>query len=212
MARTFRHLTLRYIFDRLVEKSYRKAHPDVPWLAPSAIDFLAGYLRSTDNMLEFGSGRSTLWFACRVHHITSVEHNPEWYAKISGKITEMSLSNISYFLQPKQEDSVPAIESNYVKATATFKLSSLDVVLVDGIYRAQCVLQSLLLLKPGGILIIDNVNRYLPSLSHAPNSRSPQEGPIDHEWQQVLEFIESWRFFWSSNGVSDTSIYFKPLE
>jgi len=210
MARTFRHLTLRYIFDRLVEKSYRRTHPDTPWLAPAAIDFLTGYLLASDDMLEFGSGRSTLWFARRVHHISSVEHNPEWYAKISGKISDFSITNISYFLHPKQEDSIPACESEYVKTTAIFKPSSLDVVLVDGTYRAQCVLQSLPLLKSGGILGIDNVNRYLPSLSSAPNSRSPQEGPIDEEWQQVLELIGSWRYFWSSNGVSDTAIYFKP--
>ena len=80
MARTFRHLTLSYIFDRLVEKSYRRSHPDTPWLAPAAIDFLAGYLQLRDDMLEFGSGRSTLWFASRVQHISSVEHNPDWYS------------------------------------------------------------------------------------------------------------------------------------
>ena len=50
---------------------------------------------------------------------------------------------------------------------------------MDGTYRAQCVLQSLPLLKSGEILVIDNVNRYLPSLSIAPNSRSLKEGPID---------------------------------
>jgi predicted O-methyltransferase YrrM len=210
MPRTFRHMTLRYIFDRMIEKCYRRSHPDVPWLAPAAIDFLAGYLNASDDMLEFGSGRSTLWFAHRVHHISSVEHNPEWYAKISHRISDLSIANISYFLHPKQEDSVPAAESNYVKATSQFQPSSLDVVLVDGTYRAQCVLQSMPLMKSGGILVIDNVNRYLPSQSMAPNSRSLKEGPIDAEWQQVLELIGSWRFFWSSNGVSDTAIYFKP--
>ena len=210
MARTFHHLTLRYIFDRLVEKSYRRTHPNTPWLAPAAIDFLTGYLQASDDMLEFGSGRSTLWFARRVHHVSSVEHNPEWYTKISGKISDFSITNISYFLHPKQEDSIPASESEYVKTTAIFKPATLDVLLVDGIYRAQCVLKSLPMLKSGGILVIDNVNRYLPSLSIAPNSRSPKQGPIDEEWQEVLDLIRSWRFFWSSNGVSDTAIYFKP--
>ena len=82
---------------------------------------------------------------------------------------------------------------------------------MDGIYRAQCVLQSLPLLKNGGILVIDNVNRYLPSRSIAPNSRSIEAGPIDEEWQQVLDQISTWRYFWTSNGVSDTAVYFKPL-
>lgn len=211
MARTFRHWTFKYLFDRLIEKAYRRSHPQVPWLAPAAIEFLDGYLKPGDKMLEFGSGRSTLWFTRRVHHITSVEHNPEWYAKIESRITEQGITNITYLLHPRQEESVAAAESNYVKTTRSLSPSSLDIILVDGIYRAQCVLQSLPLLKNGGILVIDNVNRYLPSRSIAPNSRSIEAGPIDEEWQQVLDQISTWRYFWTSNGVSDTAVYFKPL-
>jgi len=211
LARTFRHWTFKYLFDRLIEKAYRRSHPQVPWLAPAAIEFLDGYLKPGDKMLEFGSGRSTLWFARRVHHITSVEHNPEWYAKIESRITEQGITNITYLLHPRQEESVAAAESNYVKTTRSLSPSSLDIILVDGIYRAQCVLQSLPLLKNGGILVIDNVNRYLPSRSIAPNSRSIEAGPIDEEWQQVLDQISTWRYFWTSNGVSDTAVYFKPL-
>jgi len=211
LARTFRHWTFKYLFDRLIEKAYRRSHPQVPWLAPAAIEFLDGYLKPGDKMLEFGSGRSTLWFARRVHHITSVEHNPEWYAKIESRITEQGITNITYLLHPRQEESVAAAESNYVKTTRSLSPSSLDIILVDGIYRAQCVLQSLPLLKNGGILVIDNVNRYLPSRSIAPNSRSIEAGPIDEEWQQVLDQISTWRYFWTSNGVSDTAVYFKSL-
>ncbi len=210
MARTFRHWTLKYLFDRLIEKAYRRAHPQVPWLAPAAIEFLEGYLKPADEMLEFGSGRSTLWFAHRLHHITSVEHNPDWYVKIETRIKEEGISKVTYYLHPRQDESVTAADSNYVKVTRSLSPSSLDVVLVDGIYRAQCVLQSLSLLKNGGILVIDNVNRYLPSRSVAPNSRSLEAGPIDEEWQQVLDQIGIWRFFWTSNGISDTAFFFKP--
>ena len=210
MGRTFQHWTLRYLFDRSTEKAYRRAHPGVPWIAPAAVEFLEGFLKPTDFMLEFGSGRSTLWFADRVHHITSVEHNPDWHRQISSKIAEKRLSNISYLLHPKQVDSVPASHSDYVLVTQSIPPASLDVVLVDGIYRAQCVLQSLHLMVGGGILVIDNVNRYLPSCSIAPNSRSMEAGPVDDEWRQVLDLIGNWRFFWTSNGVSDTAFYFKP--
>lgn len=209
MSRTFHHWTLRYLFDRSNEKAYRCAHPGVPWIAPAAVEFLAGYLKPTDQMLEFGSGRSTLWFAERVHHITAVEHNPDWYRQISMKIAEKGNSNVSYVLHPKQADSVPASQSQYVLVTQSIPPASLDVVLVDGIYRAQCVLHSLSLITDGGILVIDNVNRYLPSRSIAPNSRSMEVGPVDDEWRQVLDLIGNWRFFWTSNGVSDTAFYFK---
>lgn len=212
MARTFQHWTVKYLFDRLVEKNYRHLNPEKPWLAPAANEFLEGYLKPTDLMLEFGSGRSTLWFSKHVRHITSVEHNPAWFSKIKDRISELSINNIDYFLHPKQGESIPASETNYVNATREFVQSSLDVVLVDGTYRAQCVLKSLPLLKPGGLLIIDNVNRYLPGNSKSPNSRSIALGPIDVEWRQVWDRINSWRFFWTSNGVSDTAFFFKPQE
>ena len=70
--------------------------------------------------------------------------------ELKPKFPTLSITNISYLLHPKQEESIPASETNYVNATASFKSSSLDVVLVDGTYRAQCVLKSLPLLKPGG--------------------------------------------------------------
>jgi predicted O-methyltransferase YrrM len=210
MARSFAHWNVRYLFDRMIEKSYRRRHPQVPWLAPAAVEFLAGYLKPGDCMLEFGSGGSTLWFARRVGHITSVEHNPEWHARIGQKIKELGITNVTYLLRPKQDEAVPEKDTQYVQAAQEISPDSLDVVLVDGTYRAQCVLYSLPLLKAGGILVIDNVNRYLPSDSIAPNSRGRQQGPIDAEWQQVLDLIGGWRFFWTSNGVSDTAVYFKP--
>jgi predicted O-methyltransferase YrrM len=212
MARTFQHWSVKYLFFRLVEKNYRHLNPEKPWLAPAANEFLEGYLKPTDQMLEFGSGRSTIWFSKRVKHITSIEHNPAWYKKIIDTINELSINNITYFLHPRQYETIPASETNYVNATCEFTKSSLDVVLVDGTYRAQCVLKSLPLLKPGALLIIDNVNRYLPSNSKSPNSRSITQGPIDDEWRQVSDRINSWRFFWTSNGVSDTSFFFKPQE
>jgi predicted O-methyltransferase YrrM len=212
MARTFQHWSVKYLFDRLVEKNYRHLNPEKPWLAPAANEFLEGYLKPTDLMLEFGSGRSTLWFSKRVRHITSVEHNPDWFLKIKNRINELSINNISYCLHPRQYETIPASETNYVNATREFKPSSLDVVLVDGTYRAQCTLKSIPLLKPGGLLIIDNVNRYLPSNSKSPNSRSVTQGPIDGEWRKVLGIIATWRFFWTSNGVSDTAFFFTPLK
>lgn len=212
MKRSFHHWNLRYLFNRMIEKRYRRTHPQAPWLAPAAIEFLEGYLKPTDQMLEFGSGRSTLWFAQRVGHITSVEHNGDWHQKITVEINARGLQNITYHLRPKEVGISSDEQSQYVQTTQSISPASLDMVLVDGTYRAQCVLKSLPLLKPGGILVIDNVNRYLPSDSFAPNSRTKDSGPIDKEWQQVLDLIGNWRFFWTSNGISDTAFYFKPTE
>ena len=90
--------------------------------------------------------------------------------------------------------------------------SSLDFALVDGIYRDYCAVDVVDKIKPGGVLIIDNVNHYLPSDSFAPNSRSYKQGPISGLWGKFLEIIKDWRCIWTSNGVSDTAFYYKPGE
>ena len=209
---SIRHWTIRYLFNRLNEKNYRRHHSDYPWLAPEANHFLETYLKRTDKGLEFGSGRSTLWLTKYISHLTSVEHNFEWYSHISEELKKTNTSNVTYHYCPKSKEDLTGADSAYVKVVTTIPESSLNFVLVDGIYRAQCILQSIPLLFPGGILIIDNVNKSLPSDSFAPNSRTKAEGPVNSEWEKVLEKIDSWRFYWTGNGVSDTAIYFKPLE
>ena len=60
------HRTPRYVYHRTRQLFYERAHPADPWLTPAAIGLLATLLRPADTGAEFGSGRSTLWFAARV--------------------------------------------------------------------------------------------------------------------------------------------------
>ncbi|MHC1740931.1 MAG: hypothetical protein AB9897_07460 [Anaerolineaceae bacterium] len=209
---SIRHWNFRYLVNRFKEKVYRSQHPDIPWLTPESVNFLETYLRPTDKGLEYGSGGSTIWLARRVRELTSVEHNLKWYSTINEKLQRIETNNVSFHYFPKVMDDPSGKNSDYVQVVKTIPAASLNFVLIDGIYRAQCVLQSIPLLVPGGILVIDNVNKYLPSNSYAPNSRSFAERPIDEEWQQVLEILQHWRNYWTGNGVSDTAIYFKPMK
>ena len=212
MARTFQHWTLKYLFDRLVEKNYRHLNPDKPWLAPAANEFLEGYLKPTDIMLEFGSGRSTLWFSKRVMHITSVEHNPEWFKKIKEKIKDLSINNITYILHPKQEETIPASETNYVNATCEFEPLSLDVVLVDGTYRAQCVLKSLPLLNPRDFSSLIMLTAICPAI---PRRQIPAPSPRDPSTtngSKCLIILIPGAFSGQAMESQILHFYFKPQE
>ena len=210
--RTFRHWTPRYIRDRLASYYYRSAFPDRPWLTPAANAFLISFLKETDIGLEFGSGISTMWFAKRIHHLSSVEHNQAWYQKVHQMLQESHQENIDYRFVPKDKADADGAQSAYVRQTERFAPNSIDFVLVDGIYRDFCVINVLNLIRPGGILVIDNVNKYLPSDSHAPNSRTPEDGPLGETWQMVDQALLPWRRFWSSTGIWDTAIFFKPCD
>lgn len=209
--RPWRHLTPRYIFNRTLEKLYRRSNPDLPWLTPAANQILSTYLKKTDVGLEFGSGRSTLWLARRTQHLTSVEHQRQWYQAVTAQIKAAELTNVGYHLCEREalggED---RLDSVYAQVAAKFKDESLDFVLVDGIYRSACAHLSLAKLRPGGVLILDNANWYLPCRSHSPNSRTFEQGPASALWQEFLAEVADWRHIWTSNGVSDTAFFFKP--
>jgi tRNA/tmRNA/rRNA uracil-C5-methylase (TrmA/RlmC/RlmD family) len=57
----------------------------IPWFTYSAIDFLEERLNDNLNILEFGSGNSTLYLAERVKKVTAIEHNDRWFQNILHK-------------------------------------------------------------------------------------------------------------------------------
>jgi predicted O-methyltransferase YrrM len=208
--RTFKHWTPTYILNRILEKRYRKNHPGEPWLTPAAVQFLKGYLRPGDQGLEFGSGGSTLWFAKRISTLTSVEHNPNWFQKVSKLLEEKSVTNVTYIHAGagSQENQEKSLE--YTAAATRMQDESLDFVLVDGRYRDDCANIVLPKLKKGAILILDNADVYLPSESSTTNARSYSMGPSSAGWAAFLDKVKEWRCFWSCNGITATAIFFKP--
>jgi hypothetical protein len=209
--RTFRHWTPHYVSDRLKNIWYIRRYPDRPWITRTAHDVLESYLRKTDVGLEFGSGRSTVWFARRVARLTSVESDPEWHQRVASRLASAQISNVESHLFPGPEVAGKGHESAYANVAQTFAPNSLDFVLVDGLYRDACALLSLDKIRPGGLLIIDNVNWFLPSTSRAPASvRTESELPGDG-WKTLHRTLSSWRRIWTTDGVTDTAIFIKPF-
>lgn len=201
--RSLKHWTPHYIVSRLSEKWYRRTHAAEPWLTPEAVVFLEGWLKPGDTALEFGAGRSTRWFAKRVHSLTSVEHNPEWYERVKEMIVDEGLQNVTLL-----NKALAGHPSPYVAVADLFADESLNFVLVDGRLRDACANACLPKLKAGGLLVLDNADVYLPSHVTTPNAhRSGVEAP---GWELFLETTKTWRCFWTCNGVSATAFFFKP--
>ncbi len=209
--RRFKHWSIPYITARLKDIIYRRRHPNQPWLTPQAIDYIDQWLKPEDKGLEFGSGKGTIWLAQRVSYLTSVENILEWFHRVRQWLIETDLKNVNYVLAgEKDEDDDKAKAAKYLQPALDIPDESLDFVIVDGRWRDQCAAVSIPKLRSGGLLVIDNVNLYLPCDSPAPNSRTIEKGPASAEWQKVWERIKNWRTIWTTNGVFDTALFIKP--
>ena len=197
----FGYWTPRYIYNRINLMIDEFLHPEWPWLTKEAVLLLERLLKPDDIGLEFGSGRSTIWFAERVKKLISTEHDNFWFEKINKKLKEKELINkVDYKLKN---------ENNYLDILNDIKDNSVDFVLIDGLQRDVCASKIIPKLNSGGLLIIDNINWFIPSKSYSPNSKRDNnfESKI---WQNIWEKeIKDWRKIWTSNGVTDTLIAFK---
>ena len=210
--RAWRHLTPRYILNRVNVMIYQKRFPDYPWLTKLANIIISSYLTKSDIGLEFGSGKSTLYFAQIVSFLTSVEHDQQWYSKVNGTLISRGITNVDYRFCPNDIDKENLENSEYVKVCNNFSKNTLDFVLVDGNCRATVANLVTDKIRPGGLLIFDNANWYLPCNSVSPNSRTLSQGPASPEWGIFLNSVHNWRCIWTSNGVCDTALYLKPCQ
>ena len=206
----FGRYTPGYVVDRGRTLLYQRRHPEAPWLTPQAIGILSTALRACDRGLEWGSGRSTSWLAARTASLVSIESSPEWYERVRARLLQLGLTNVDYRYIPTHSahgDEDHMGSPAYVeRAVAGLGPDSLDYVLVDGAHRAECAWRAVDLIRPGGLLILDNAERYLPF-----PSRSPERlrHPPNACWRRFQERIAAWRLIWTSSGVTDTALWLR---
>jgi predicted O-methyltransferase YrrM len=145
----------RYALRRLRKLYYEHRHPRDPWIAPEAVEALTAFLRPDSTVVEWGSGRSTAWFARRARCVVSVEHDRQWFLAVQAELKSAGLeARVRHHLARTREN--PSV---YVGSVDGIPLRSVDLVLVDGIWREECVRAAIPLLRPGGLLVVDNSDR-----------------------------------------------------
>jgi len=85
-----KHHRLSYIKSRVMQIVFQKQNPQAPWITKDAISLLNELIKSTDVGLDFGSGRSTKWFATRCQYLFSIENNLEWYNIVKNQIKDLT--------------------------------------------------------------------------------------------------------------------------
>lgn len=134
--------TIGVVFRRDLE-----ADAGAPWWNDRAIRYLGQHLRPGDKVFEWGSGASTVWLVDHGAHVTSVEHDPDWVSKVRVRCPEADVR------------AVPENARDYVAAIDAFGDDSFDVVIVDGIYRPECLRRGASKVKPGGLLVLDDTDQ-----------------------------------------------------
>lgn len=131
-----------------------------PWLSYGAIMTLEEILTLEMNVLEFGSGGSTVFFSQHCHSVKSLDGNQQWIDRVRNVLPVPS--NVTFFLadHPKMMAVIQEEPKEYY-----------DAILVDhgsigNEYKSRRIVLEAVspLLKKGGYLIIDNyLQRYLRS-------------------------------------------------
>jgi hypothetical protein len=120
----------------------------IPWFTYPAIDFITNRLNNNLDVLEFGSGNSTLYFAGKVKTVTTVEHNSDWYSKLNSIATE----KVNLVLSPS--DSV----KDYVGVVESIN-KNFELIIIDGLHRNECVATATDRLTEKGVIILDDSER-----------------------------------------------------
>lgn len=121
--------------------------PELPMIAYTSIDILMHFLNNKSRVLEFGSGMSTIWYAKQSGEVFSVEDYRPWYDKVSNIIRVKNLNNITYKFAEREADYHTFMSEDE---------KGFDLIMIDGSYRSKCISSATKLVKPGGILYLDN--------------------------------------------------------
>jgi len=147
----------------------------IPWITYAAMDYLAQLDFSQADILEYGAGSGSLWWAYRARQVISVESDATWAERIRSQAPK-NLRVIG-----------PLSGSEYVSAPLE-PGKKFEVIVVDGKQREACALAALDHLVGGALLILDNSDWY-PQICASLRQRGMLEvdfhgiGPVnDYTW------------------------------
>lgn len=177
----------------------------LPWITDGAIEYIDTFLGEKRllgepvSAIECGSGSSTGYLAQRVAQLVSFETDANWHAAVRTAMGSIGVSNVVW----------RTMEPPYSRAFKEYQDEAFDILLVDGGDRNLCVEHGRRLVKPGGILVVDNSERI---------SGVDGQGP----YYDILGMLEDWhavhfeqvgkdRAGWVPPHRWITSVWCKPI-
>lgn len=131
-------------------------YPEIkPQWAPESVEHIDNMIRKDFIVFEWGTGLSTPWLAERVGHVFTMDDDANW-AGVAGRLCRQQrlLDKVDFFIYP-------AMDSRYLQTIffcSEFE-GGIDIAIVDGQFRPDCVSQAAIFVKPGGLIILDDSER-----------------------------------------------------
>lgn len=166
-----------------------------PWVTFAAARFLERTLTPCMRVFEWGSGGSTLFFRRRAASVVSIEHDPEWFARVRARLAPgPAPGSVLELIAPRPDPAAAAADpadpaacvssapelrgqsfAAYAARIDAFPDAHFDLVLVDGRARPACLLHALPKIAIGGWLVLDNSERphYAPAMSRIDAAARP---------------------------------------
>lgn len=154
----------------------------LPWYTHPALDDIQSWDLKNKKVFEYGVGQSTIWWASKCKWVYGVDSNEEWVKAMHDAV--ISNSVIAH---------IP-VKDIYISSLRISR--GIDIVVVDGDYRDECVRHAVQTLKKGSKVIIDNWIQ--PSVWVATEETQSIISKLDHtiykqpghpDWQTLIATI-----------------------
>lgn len=167
----------------------------IPLYTDTALEYLNSIINPDWKVFEYGGGGSTGYYGARCAETTVVEHNEVWVSRIQSMspnstihhvgenqevFTEAAALDAGFFEQgfdlpirdgyPHSYNQYHGITNDefrgYASYLAKYPNGHFDLVVVDGMARSLCLWYAAHMVREGGIIILDNSDRWLFNSMH----------------------------------------------
>lgn len=143
-----------YFISCFKMKAVSKDGEPIPWYTYPCIDFLKYRSYENKDVLEFGGGQSTIWWANRAKHVVTLEGDREWYDKIKNMMPDNV--DLHYVSMNNKNINVSQVK----KVLDAKQYLAYDVIVIDGLFRYEMIEIALTLMKDDGMIICDNAEGF----------------------------------------------------
>lgn len=160
----------------------------LPWITYCSTSVLAQIVKPDHRVFEFGCGHSSLWWAERAQEVVSVENHEGWAARISERappnLTVHHVGRDAPYSEPpayirlglqklahqqplsgnQEMDDIHGVSIlpfvAYALTLTRYPKGHFDIIVCDGMARSFTAWLAGLWVKPGGVVVIDNSDRW----------------------------------------------------